>query len=226
MNGSPAIWSENRVHRAHSTQRSRSSSTWEEMLIGLGNVRLTSSNRVSARPLDIAWFCSGHSPPLSQTGQSSGWLISRSSITPCCALSAASEVNWVRTTMSGVTVMVHDAMRLALALDLDQALPAGADRVEQRVVAEPRDLDADQLGGANHQRALGHADLVRRRWSGVTISTAGSAADVRCRVRCAELQLVCGHLDTHPFRCRQHRGVRVERAAAGRGGRGTRRGRT
>ena len=27
MNGSPAIWSENRVHRAHSTQRSRSSST-------------------------------------------------------------------------------------------------------------------------------------------------------------------------------------------------------
>ena len=49
--------------------------------------------------------------------------------------------------------------RLALALDLDQALPAGAHRVEQRVVAEPRDLDADQLGGADHQRALGHPDL-------------------------------------------------------------------
>ena len=112
MNGSPAICSENRVHRAHSTQRSRSSSTCDEMLIGLGKVRLTSSNRVSARPLDIAWFCSGHSPPLSHTGQSSGWLISSSSITPCCALSAASEVYWVRTTMSGVTVMVQEAIGL------------------------------------------------------------------------------------------------------------------
>ena len=48
---------------------------------------------------------------------------------------------------------------LRCALDLDQALPAGADRVEQRVVAEPRDLDADQLGGADHQRALGDGDL-------------------------------------------------------------------
>ena len=103
MNGSPAICWENRVHRAHSTHRSRSSSTSDDIGIGLGNVRLTSSKRVSARPFDIAWFCSGHSPPLSQTGQSSGWLISSSSITPCWALSAASEVNCVRTTMSGVT---------------------------------------------------------------------------------------------------------------------------
>jgi hypothetical protein len=78
-----------RVQRAHSTQRSRSSRTCADRLIGLGKVRLTSSKRVSTRPLDIAWFCSGHSPPLSQTGQSSGWLISSSSITPCWALSAA-----------------------------------------------------------------------------------------------------------------------------------------
>ena len=41
MNGSPAICSEKRVQRAQSTQRSRSSSTWAEMLIGLGKVRLT-----------------------------------------------------------------------------------------------------------------------------------------------------------------------------------------
>ena len=91
MNGSPAICSEKRVQRAHSTQRSRSSSTCAEMLIGLGKVRLTppdTANRDSPRPLDIAWFCSGHSPPLSQTGQSSGWLISRNSMIPCCALSA------------------------------------------------------------------------------------------------------------------------------------------
>src|ERR1700741_732546 len=93
-------------------QRSRSSSTCEEMLIGLVNVRLTSWNRESGRPLDIAWFCSGHSPPLSHIGQSSGWLISSSSITPCWALSAASEVSWVRTTMSAVATGVHDAIGL------------------------------------------------------------------------------------------------------------------
>src|SRR3984885_1343103 len=112
MNGSPAIWSENRVQRAHRMQRSRSSRTCEEMLIGLVNVRLTSWKRESGRPLDIAWFCSGHSPPLSHIGQSSGWLISSSSITPCWALSAASEVNWVRTTMSSVATVVHEAIGL------------------------------------------------------------------------------------------------------------------
>src|ERR1700733_2313965 len=112
MKGSPAICSENRVHRAHRMQRSRSSRTCAEMLIGLANVRLTSVKRESARPLDIAWFCSGHSPPLSHIGQSSGWLISNSSITPCWALSAASEVSCVRTTMSSVHTMVHDAIGL------------------------------------------------------------------------------------------------------------------
>ena len=71
-----------------------------------------SVNRVSARPLDIAWFCSGHSPPLSQTGQSSGWLISSSSITPRCALSADSEVYWLRTTMPSLTVVVQLASGL------------------------------------------------------------------------------------------------------------------
>ena len=147
------------MHRAHSTQRSRSSSTWVEMLIGFGKVRLTSSKRDSARPLLIAWFCSGHSPPLSQTGQSSGWLMSSSSMTPCCALSATGEVSWVLTTMPSETVDGAGRQRLGLALDLDQALPAGADRVEQRVVAEPRDLDADQLGGADDQGALGHLHL-------------------------------------------------------------------
>ncbi len=83
MNGSPAICSEKRVQRAQSTHRSRSSSTWAEMLIGFGKVRLTSVNRLSAYPWLIAWFCSGHSPPLSQIGQSSGWLISRNSMFPC-----------------------------------------------------------------------------------------------------------------------------------------------
>ena len=155
MNGSPAICAANRVQRAHEMQRSRSSSTCVDSGIGLGNVRFGPSKRVSPRPLDIAWFCSGHSPPLSQMGQSSGWLMSSISMTPCCALSATAEVSWVRTTMPVGDRRRAGGQRLALALDLDEALPARADRVEQRVVAEARDRDAEQLGGADHQRALG-----------------------------------------------------------------------
>ena len=49
--------------------------------------------------------------------------------------------------------------RLTLAFDLHQALAARADRVQQRVVAEPGDLHADQLGGADHQSSLGNADF-------------------------------------------------------------------
>ena len=178
MNGSPAICSEKRVQRAQSTQRSRSSSTWAEMLIGLGKVRLTPSNRVSGRPLDMAWFCSGHSPPLSQTGQSSGWLMRRYSITPVCALSAPSEVTWVRTSIPSEATRVHDAWGFIrpggpCIWVAGPGEPSGLGRpgshtstrhwrqaptgVEQRVVAEPRDLDADLLGGPDHQRALGHA---------------------------------------------------------------------
>ena len=75
MNLSPAISSENRVQRWQSTHRSRSSSTWVEIGSGFGYSRLCSWNRESVRPVDIAWFCSGHSPPLSHIGQSSGWLM-------------------------------------------------------------------------------------------------------------------------------------------------------
>ncbi len=109
MNASPAISWEKRVHRWHGSQRSRSSRIVVETAIGLGNVRFTSTNRLVARPLLIAWFCRGHSPPLSHTGQSSGWLMSSSSMIPCCALSATGLVRWVFTTMPGVASSVHDA---------------------------------------------------------------------------------------------------------------------
>ena len=114
MNGSPAISSENRVQRWQSTQRSRSSSTCEEIGSGLGNVRLVSVNRESVRPEVIAWFCRGHSPPLSQIGQSSGWLMSSSSITPAWAFSATGEVCWVFTTMPSATVIVQLACGLGI----------------------------------------------------------------------------------------------------------------
>ena len=110
--GSPATWLLKRVQRAHSTHRSRSSSTCVEIGTGLAKVRFLPSKRESGSPTCIAWFCSGHSPPLSQTGQSSGWLISSSSITPRCAFSATGEVSCDLTTMPSVQVMVQEAIGL------------------------------------------------------------------------------------------------------------------
>ena len=54
----------------------------------------------------MVWSCRGHSPPLSHTGQSSGWLINRNSSTPSWALVVTSEV--VSTFMPGV----HSIMQL------------------------------------------------------------------------------------------------------------------
>ena len=71
--------------------------------MGLSNVLLSSVNRDSGRPMLIAWFCSGHSPPLSHTGQSRGWLSSRNSMTPSCASRATSELSCVRTCMPSET---------------------------------------------------------------------------------------------------------------------------
>ena len=84
--------------------------------------------------------CSGHSPPLSQTGQSSGWLISRNSNT----LARAS-------TTSGVCGRDDHALghrrragglQLRHLLDLDDADAAGAVDAEPGVIAVVGDLDA------------------------------------------------------------------------------------
>lgn len=157
--GSPAIWLLNRVQRAHSTHRSRSSSTWVEMGTGFSYVRFFPSKRDSAPPCDIAWFCSGHSPPLSQTGQSSGWLMSSSSITPYWAFSATGEVSCVFTTIPSVHVIVQDAMGLRCPSTSTMHWRQAPHGVEQRVVAEAGDLDAELFRGADDQGALGHADL-------------------------------------------------------------------
>ena len=75
----------------------------------------------------------------------------------------------------------------ARSRDLDEALPAGAGRSEQRVVAEPRDGDADLLGGADDERALGHAhlDVVDRRRDelGSGLAVDGGGCDGRSVIR-------------------------------------------
>ena len=143
MNRSPAIWSENRVHRWQSTQRSRSSRISVETAIGLVKTRFSSTSRVSEAPLAIVWFCSGHSPPLSQIGQSNGWLSSRNSRLPRWAFSATGGRHLRLDDHAVGDRLGAGGLRLghrpAAHLDLDQALPAGADRFQQRVVAEPRD---------------------------------------------------------------------------------------
>ncbi len=100
------------MQRAHSTQRSRSSATCAEMGRGLTKRRLSSTKREPPGPWASAWSCSGHSPPLSHWGQSSGWLISRNSSWPRCPSRATSLVRWVLTTMPSVQVVEHAVMGL------------------------------------------------------------------------------------------------------------------
>ncbi len=102
------------MQRWQSTHRSRSSRISDEIGIGLTNTRFAPWNRVSPGPSARVWFCSGHSPPLSQIGQSSGWLISRNSRFPRWAFSATGLVSWVRTTMPSATVSVQDACGLGI----------------------------------------------------------------------------------------------------------------
>ena len=66
-------------------QRSRSILISGESGIGFWKWRFGSVIRLRPGPHPIEMSCSGHSPPLSQTGQSSGWLTSRNSTTAFCA---------------------------------------------------------------------------------------------------------------------------------------------
>ncbi len=68
-------------------------------------VRLASSMREKSAPKANARSWSWHSPPSSHTGQSSGWLTSRNSMTPLRALTAAGDS--VATTMPSATAVVH-----------------------------------------------------------------------------------------------------------------------
>ena len=78
----------------------------------------------------------------------------------------------------------HRARRgeLRLALDPDVALTARPGGLEQRVVAEPRDLDAELLGGADDQRPRRNRHLLavdRQGHVGVGTQTATSSCSTR-----------------------------------------------
>ncbi len=122
-------------------------------------------------------FCSGHSPPLSQTGQSSGCEVSRNSRISFCEALALSD--WLSTTMPSETGVVQAVSSFGpklifglssihhrltggavhhRAANFDQALAAHADRLHLRVVAEDRDVNADLLGSVYDQRASRDSD--------------------------------------------------------------------
>jgi hypothetical protein len=63
--------------------------------------RLRSAKRATSRPKPMARSCSSHSPPWSQIGQSSGWLMSRNSMVAFWAPMARGD--FVKTFMPGVT---------------------------------------------------------------------------------------------------------------------------
>src|SRR6185312_11321331 len=56
----------------------------------------------------MAWSCRSHSPPWSQIGQSSGWLMSRNSITPLRAFLAFSLSVWI--TMPSAAGIAQEAI--------------------------------------------------------------------------------------------------------------------
>ncbi len=138
ISGSPAISSAKRVQRAHWMQRSRSSNTSSLNRIGFSQCRFSSTKRDSPGPNASVWSCSGHSPPRSHTGQSSGWLMRRNSRTP----------SWIFFTVSDCGVADHAVGdgrgargRIAAhPLDLDEAHAAHADRLHALVPAEARDV--------------------------------------------------------------------------------------
>ena len=77
--------------------------------IGLSKVSFANDMRVLPGPCRNVRSCSGHSPPLSQTGQSSGWLTRMNSSVASCPSAAFADVALVRITIPSVAVSVQPA---------------------------------------------------------------------------------------------------------------------
>ena len=108
---SPSTSRMNRTQRVQRMQRWRLSisvgpKSTSPLTPSPSNTRRGKSIRLSSGPNVYEKSCSGHSPPLSQTGQSSGWLTSRNSNTP--ARAATTSGVRVLTTMPSVQTVEHD----------------------------------------------------------------------------------------------------------------------
>ncbi len=153
MSGSPAISAAKRVHRPHWMHRSRSSSTRSLIGTGFSKWRFSSTKRDSPGPNARVWSWSGHSPPRSQTGQSSGWLIEQE------LEDAVLHRLHVRRLRVDDHAVGHRRrardLEAAHALDLDQAHAAHADGLHALVPAEARDVGTVLLRDLDEQLAPG-----------------------------------------------------------------------
>ena len=151
-----------RLQRVHRMQRLRFSisvgpKSTSALTPSPSKVRRGKSMRLSSLPNAYEKSCSGHSPPLSHTGQSSGWLMSRNSKTP------------LRPSTASAILRVHHhalghrrrARRLQLRHLLDLHETDAARRVDAQtgVVAVIGDLDAGLDGGLEDGGALRHGQL-------------------------------------------------------------------
>ena len=107
----------NRTHRVHRMHRLRLSisvgpKSTSALTPSPSNVRRGNSIRLSPGPNEYEKSCSGHSPPLSHTGQSSGWLTRRNSNTPARACTTSGEA--VDTTMPSVQTVEHAVCSFAI----------------------------------------------------------------------------------------------------------------
>src|SRR5213595_1917464 len=125
-------------------QRSRSIEIAGEIGIGFSKVRFSNSIRVLPGPYRNVRSCSGHSPPLSQTGQSSGWLTRMNSRVAFCASAATAEVRAVRTTMPSCAVSVQAA--------------CGYGGPQPRLITKNGNLDPGGERSLDEPRPLRHLD--------------------------------------------------------------------
>ena len=134
--------------------------------------------------------CRWHSPPSSHTGQSCGWLvISHSTTSVRNSLASGSSIE-MRTPSSAPRHAGHHqpAARVVLvAVLLDRALAAGADRAQRRVPAEVRQVEAEREAGVragsgpSRPRRCGRRSTAWRRHRARRRSAAGDAWARRSR---------------------------------------------
>src|SRR5918992_763690 len=117
-------------------QRSRSSEIAGEIGMGFSSVRFGNVIRVSPGPQRKVKSCSGHSPPLSQTGQSRGWLTRMNSSVAFWPSAAGALVRAVFTTIPSCAVSVHPACSFGIPSTSTRPVPFGTLTSRPSIVSE------------------------------------------------------------------------------------------